>query len=74
MRGADFNDLALSIIELAVEDYKLLKEKKAYRLLVDDYVIRKKDLERFFNSKWCDYLLSNMDLTGKDILRHLNRE
>lgn len=74
MVDCDFNDLALSIIEMAVEDYKLLKEMGANRLYTDKCVITKKELEQFFNSKWCDYLLKNMDLTGKDILRHLNRE
>lgn len=70
-----YNDLVLSIIEKAVNDYRLLKEigaKKIY--LLDEGTISKKELEDFFCSDWCDFLLSNMDLTGKDILRYLNRE
>jgi hypothetical protein len=70
-----FNDLAISIIEKAVNDYRLLKELCAETIVVDDGdKISIGELEEFFHSEWCNYLLCNMKLTGEDILYYLNRE
>lgn len=72
--NTNFNNLALSIVEKAVTDYKLLlkynlKEFQFY----NEGKISKVELEDFFRSEWCDFLLCNMRLTGEDILRYLNR-
>ena len=70
-----FKDIAFSIIEQAIEDYKLLKSFDVDELdFYDEDTISKSELEEFFNSDWCDFLLLNMNLTGEDILRYLNRE
>lgn len=65
--------LAAEIIIKAIEDYKLLKEYDCKKLVVEDEnTISIEELEEFFNSKWCDYLLSELSgFTGKDILRLL---
>lgn len=70
-----FNELAFSIIERAVSDYKFLKKYGLKEAVVeDDNKIFKTEIEDFFRSEWCDFLLQNMKLTGEDILRYLNRE
>ena len=56
-----WNELALAIIEQAVKDYREKREKRHPT----------NHIERFFESEWCDFLLQNMDLTGKDILKYL---
>ena len=71
----NFNEIALSIVEKAVNDYKLLKKLGATEIyLKDEGNIFITELEYFFRSEWCDFLLGNMKLTGEDILRYLNRE
>ena len=73
--NTNFNELALSIIEKAVTDYKLLLELNVKEIdFFDEGRISKVELEDFFRSEWCDFLLCNMRLTGEDILRYLNRE
>lgn len=73
--NTNFNELALSIIEKAVNDYKLLLELNVKEIdFFDEGRISKVELEDFFRSEWCDFLLCNMRLTGEDILRYLNRE
>ena len=56
-----WNDLAIAIIEQAIDDYK---EKKALHHPTNH-------IERFFKSEWCDYLLQNVTITGEDILNYL---
>ena len=73
--NTNFNELALSIIEKAVNDYKLLLELNVKEIdFFDEGRISKAELEDFFRSEWCDFLLGNMRLTGEDILRYLNRK
>ena len=68
-------ELAFNIVEQAVIDYKLLLKYGVDRLnLIDEGYITKAEIEDFFRSEWCDFLLCNMKLTGEDILRYLNRE
>ena len=68
-------ELAFGIVEQAVSDYKLLLESGVDRLnLLDEGCISKAEIESFFHSEWCDFLLQNMKITGKDILIYLNRE
>lgn len=72
--NTNFRELAFSIVERAVADYKLLQEVDVNELdLLDEGIISKMELEEFFHSEWCDFLLQNMKLTGEDILRYLNR-
>lgn len=67
-------ELAFNIVEQAVIDYKLLLKYGVDRLnLLDEGCITKAEIEDFFRSEWCDFLLQNMKLTGEDILRYLNR-
>ena len=70
-----FKEIAFSIIEQAIDDYKRLKRLDIDCLVIDkERPISKREIENFFHSEWCDFLLSTIDLTGEDILRYLNRE
>jgi hypothetical protein len=71
-----YNELAIEILLRAIEDYKLLKKYGFDKILTDDKCwISKKELETFFNSNWCNFLLKQLsDLTGKQVLEMLNRE
>ena len=71
----EYKDLAFEIIIKAIDDYRFLKELGVSKFdFLDEGVISKKEIEDFFRSNWCNFLLSTMDLTGEDILRYLNRE
>lgn len=72
--GNGWDDLALCIIEKAVKDYKTMKRMGVERMKVNKKVVTKKEIEDFFNSTWCDFLIRGMNITGKDILRHLQRD
>lgn len=70
-----YKDLAYAIVEQAVEDYKLLLSEgrgRAFDYKTRSYVY-KKEIERFFNSEWCDILLFDFPHSGEDILRELQR-
>lgn len=70
----EYKELAFAIIINAIDDYRFLKEIGASKVdLIDEGVISKEEIEDFFHSDWCDFLLLNMNLTGKDILRYLDR-
>lgn len=70
-----FKELALSIITTAVDDYKLLKDTGCNKMiLTDGTIVSIDELEDFFLSEWCDFLLGELHLTGQDILNFLNRE
>lgn len=68
-----YNELALSILMRAIDDYRMLQKFGCKKLIVeDDNVISLKELEEFFNSRWCDVLLSSIsELRGRDILKML---
>lgn len=69
-----FDDLAFSIVLQAIDDYRLMKHLGIVKMKDEDgQVISKKEIAEFFNSDWCDSLLGDMNVTGKDILRILNR-
>ena len=71
----NFNTLAFATILQAIHDYELLRDLDTTELTMDDRdTISKCELEEFFNSEWCDWLLQNMSLTGKDILSYLEKE
>lgn len=69
-----YKELALNTLICAIEDYKLLKKYGVKKLLTkENMYITSSELEEFFNSDWCNYLLTYVsDLSGKDILRMLN--
>ena len=72
--NTNFKEMAFFIVERAVVDYKLLQELDVNELnLLEEGMISKTEIEEFFRSEWCDFLLQNMNLTGEDILRYLNR-
>lgn len=72
--NTNFKEMAFFIVERAVVDYKLLQELGVNEInLLDEGMISKAELEDFFRSEWCDFLLCSMKLTGEDILRYLNR-
>lgn len=56
--------LAYAIIKQAVRDYRERKEEGR----------SVSHISKFFNSDWCDFLLQNMHINGKDILKHLKSE
>ena len=62
--------LICRIFEQAIEDYKELKQKNVAQNKDNSCEYSIKDIECFFNSKWCTRLLEmiNSDITGKDIL------
>lgn len=62
----NYKGLAFAIILQAVEDYRFCKEFHMEEEL--------KEVEEFFKSEWCNQLLLNMKLTGKDILTFLESE
>ena len=71
----NFKELGFSIILEAINDYRLLKEIGASEInLIDEGIINMNELENFFQSDWCDFLLSNLNITGNDILDYFNRE
>jgi hypothetical protein len=55
-----YNRLAVAIIKQAVEDYR-----------GTNCETERKSIEKFFNSDWCDGLLGNTNLTGRDILKRV---
>ena len=60
----NYKMLSFAIIDQAVQDYRMLKAEGLSTL----------ELEKFFKSEWCDWLLLNMKLTGLDILMQLESE
>lgn len=64
MKHFNYKGLAFAIILQAVEDYRLPKE----------FGCDTSKIEEFFKSDWCDQLLLNLKLTGKDILTVLESE
>ena len=72
--NVNFREMAFTIVEQAIEDYKLLQKLGLSEMYsYTEGNISKIELEEFFRSEWCDFLLCNMRLTGEDILRYLNR-
>lgn len=60
----EYKSLAFAIILQAIDDFR---ENKEWNRPNDE-------VEEFFESEWCDALLRNIKLTGKDILHHLRNE
>ena len=68
--------LICRIFEQAIEDYKVLKANKIEKYKSRDCCYSIKDIEKFFDSKWCEHLLELIDsgLTGKDILNKVQMQ
>lgn len=64
-------DLMLAIVWQAIEDYRYLKEHELEFMSEYGVGASKCEIEHFFKSEWCDYLLDSIHITGKDILRML---
>ena len=56
--------LSFAIIDQAIQDYRMLKAEGLSTV----------EIENFFKSEWCDFLLLNINLTGLDILMQLESE
>lgn len=69
-----YKQLACAIILRCIEDYKLLKKKNLASYVSDEITIGKEEIRAFLQSPYCDFLLQNMNLTGKDILDYLDGE
>lgn len=70
-----YKELGFSIVTQAIKDYRTLQHHGVDKLIKNKQKkLDKREIEDFFRSDWCDFLLSNMNLTGEDILRYLNRE
>ena len=69
-----YKQLACAIILRCIEDYKLLNEKNLDSYVSDNISIGKEEIRAFLQSPYCDFLLQNMNLTGKDILDYLDGE
>ena len=60
----NYKMLSFAIIDQAIQDYRKLKSEGLSTI----------EVEKFFKSEWCDWLLLNMKLTGLDILMQLESE
>ena len=70
-----YKELGFSIVIQAIKDYRTLQRHGVDKLIKNKQKkLDKREIEDFFRSDWCDFLLCNMRLTGEDILRYLNRE
>ena len=56
-----YRDLAYAIVEQAVEDYK------EARFIGEE----SEEIEEFFGSRWCEFLLDGFQFTGLEIIRIL---
>ena len=63
-------ELACQILEQAVSDYKALQKNKVTKLKDRYGVFTAEELETFFGSTWCEYLLYTLKigLSGKDVM------
>ena len=69
MNEAGINNLRLAILQRATTDYRdILKGKKG------DNLCNKKELEKFFNSKYFHTLYYDIGYSGKDIINIIRKE
>ena len=67
-----YKQLAIAIILRSVEDYQYLNRINETRYHYDEGgTISKSEIRKFLLSEYCDFLLQNMAITGKDILKYL---
>lgn len=67
MKYKNMNVLAFAIILQAIEDYRTAKKEFA----PDEEI---EELEEFFTGEWCEFLLTNTKVTGREILELLKNE
>ncbi len=68
--------LVCRIFEQAIEDYRGLKQKNITQNKDNSGAYSTKDIECFFNGKWCTRLLEMIgsEATGKDILHRIQSQ
>lgn len=67
-----YADLICGIIEQAATDWRdLVKREKQDRTA---YFYNYIEIRAFFNSQWCEQLMSGMSIKPTDILKRLERE
>lgn len=66
--------LAAAIVEQAVLDWRLLIKRKVKKKIDKRQVASFQELRRFFNSSYCEFLMSGMTIKPSDILRQLEKE
>ena len=65
-----YEDLALAVVQQAVEDYRELSKVDSYS---DNDTSKQemRDIVDFLNGKWCDRLLYDFPMDGKEIVKVL---
>jgi hypothetical protein len=71
----DYKMLGYEIVRQAIDDYRMLREMKRTRYAtIAGGIISKREIESFLCSKWCEVLLSDFGMSGRDILKVLKAE
>ena len=65
-------DLRTAIIEKAIDDYKRMVKKSGDRYITGNGCYNILEIEKFFKSEYCTMLLSDVGITGRDILKELH--
>ena len=65
-------DLRTAIIERAIDDYKIIVKKTGDRYITGNGCYNIPEIEKFFKSEYCTMLLSDVGITGRDILKELH--
>ena len=65
-------DLRTAIIEQAIDDYKRIVKKTGDRYITGNRCYNILEIEEFFKSEYCTMLLSDVGITGRDILKELH--
>lgn len=68
--GDPVSYIAYLIVATAVNDYKTLIAAGKYHITESGVSVSIGELESFFNSEWCDYLLQQRD--AHDLMKRLN--
>lgn len=65
-----YEDLALAIVRQAVEDYRELEKVDSYS---DNDTSKQemRDIVKFLDGEWCDRLLYDFPMSGKEIIKEL---
>lgn len=69
-----YRELAIAIVERAVDDYRNLIKQGKEAIHNDDMIYGKAEIKSFLLSDYCDRLLEEISFTGSDILKHLDKE
>lgn len=77
LRGRGAVQLAMAILQKAVDDYRdLCNREKDSRITRDEWGYSKKEIKEFFKSEYCESMLKLMKITdhGKHLLEILENE